>query len=94
MRAAALAGFNITQRQHCVCVSGTNQPGLAAALTEDLAEAKINLRSFSAAVIGTQFVAYIAADSQAETDKAIAMLKTICNGKHGFHALSILKKGN
>lgn len=77
MRAAAVAGFNITQRQHCVRVMGRNQPGLAAALAEDLAEAGINLRGFSAAVIGTQFVAYVAVDSQAEADQARAVLEAL-----------------
>jgi len=77
MVAASVAGFNITQKQHCVRVGGLNQPGLAAALTEDLAEAGINLRGFSAAVIGTQFVAYVAVDSQAEADLATKVLKAI-----------------
>lgn len=77
MRAAAMAGFNITQRQHCVRVVGRNQPGLAAALAEELAEAGINLRGFSAAVIGTQFVAYVAFDSQAEADQATAALDAL-----------------
>ncbi|WP_051974553.1 amino acid-binding protein [Cupriavidus necator] len=58
MVAAAVAGFNIAQKQHCVRVLGSNQPGLAVAMTEDLAEAGINLRGISAAVIGTQFVAF------------------------------------
>ncbi|MDV6321668.1 hypothetical protein, partial [Chromohalobacter sp. HP20-39] len=57
MQAAAVAGFNVSQKQHCVRVTGRNQPGIAAALTEDLAEAGINLRGFSAAAIDSQFVA-------------------------------------
>lgn len=77
MVAAAVVGFNISQKQHCVRVMGHNQPGLAAALTEDLAEAGINLRGFSAAVIGSQFVAYVAVDSQAEADRAADVLKAV-----------------
>ncbi|MBF6989495.1 MULTISPECIES: amino acid-binding protein [Cupriavidus] len=77
MVAAAIAGFNLTQKQHCVRVMGQNIPGLAAALTEDLAEARINLRGFSAAVIGTQFVAYVAVDSLAEADLAADVLKAV-----------------
>lgn len=77
MMAAAVAGFNTAQKQHCVRVMGHNQPGIAAALTEDLAEAGINLRGFSAAVIGSQFVAYVAVDSQAEADKATSVLKAV-----------------
>ena len=77
MQAAAVAGFNVSQKQHCVRVTGRNQPGIAAALTEDLAEAGINLRGFSAAAIDSQFVAYIAVDSQEAVDKAMAVLKAV-----------------
>ncbi|QUN31923.1 amino acid-binding protein (plasmid) [Cupriavidus sp. KK10] len=77
MVAAAVAGFNIARKQHCVRVQGSNQPGLAVAMTEDLAEAGINLHGFSAAVIGTQFVAYVAVDSQAEANRAADVLKAV-----------------
>ena len=77
MQAAAVAGFNVSQKQHCVRVTGRNQSGIAAALTEDLAEAGINLRGFSAAAIDSQFVAYIAVDSQEAVDKAMAVLKAV-----------------
>lgn len=43
MVAAAVAGFNIAQKQHCVRVLGSNQPGLAAALTEDLVQRLVDL---------------------------------------------------
>jgi hypothetical protein len=77
MLAAAMAGFNVTQKQHCIRVLGRNQQGIAAALAEDLAEAGINLRGFSAAVIGPQFVAYVAVDTQAEADHATAVLQAL-----------------
>jgi len=77
MVAAAIAGFNVTQKQHCVRVLGRNQRGIAAALAEELAGAGINLCGFSAAVIGPQFVAYVAVDSQAEADHATAVLQAI-----------------
>jgi len=77
MMAAAMAGFNVTHKQHCVRVLGRNQRGIAAALAEELAEAGINLRGFSAAVIGPQFVAYVALDSQAEADQAEAVLQAL-----------------
>lgn len=77
MVAAAIAGFNLTQKQHCVRVMGQNIPGLVAALTEDLAEARINLRGFSASIIGTQFVAYVAVDSQAEAGRVADVLKAV-----------------
>lgn len=73
--AAALVGFNVTQTLHCVRVMGINQPGIASALTEKLAKANLNLRGFSASVIGTQFVAYVAVDSQAEANKVVEVLQ-------------------
>jgi predicted amino acid-binding ACT domain protein len=75
--AAALVGFNVTQTLHCVRVMGINRPGIAAELTEKLAEARMNLRGFSASVIGTQFVAYVAVDSQADADKATEVLEAV-----------------
>lgn len=72
--AAAQVGFNVTRRLHCVRVMGPDQPGVAALLTQKLAEAGINLRGFSASVIGTQFVAYVAVDSQDEASRATEVL--------------------
>ena len=75
IRAAAQAGFNVAQSLHSVRVMGQDRPGIAAELTRQLAEAGINLRGFSASVIGTQFVAYIAVDSLDDANKAIEMLQ-------------------
>jgi len=72
--AAAQVGFNITRRHHSVRVLGPDRPGVAAAVTQKLADAGINLSGFSASVIGTQFVAYMAVDSQADADKAVEVL--------------------
>jgi hypothetical protein len=74
IRAAAQVGFNVTRRLHCVRVMGPDQPGVAAVLTQKLAEAGINLSGFSASVIGTQFVAYAAVDSQDDANKAMEAL--------------------
>ena len=54
---------------------GRDRPGMAAELTQQLADARINLRGFSASVLGTQFVAYVAVDSLDDADKAIEILK-------------------
>lgn len=75
IRAAAQVGFNVTHSLHSVRVMGADQPGIAATLTQKLADAGINLRGFSASVIGRQFVAYIALDSQADAAKATELLK-------------------
>jgi hypothetical protein len=73
--AAAQLGFNVTHTLHSVQVMGRDRPGIAAELTQKLADAGVNLRGFSASVIGTQFVAYIAVDSLQDANQAIEILK-------------------
>lgn len=74
--AAAEVGFNVAQALHSVRVMGRDRPGVAAELVQELADAGINLRGFSASVIGTQFVAYAAMDSGEDATKAIAILES------------------
>jgi hypothetical protein len=76
IRAAATVGFNVTHTLHSVRVMGSDRPGIAAELTQKLAKGGINLRGFTASVIGTQFVAYVGVDSLADADKAIEILGT------------------
>lgn len=73
--AAAQIGFNVTQTLHSVRIMGPDRPGIGAELTRKLAEAGLNLRGFSASVIGTQFVAYAAMDSLVDARKAIQVLQ-------------------
>jgi hypothetical protein len=75
IRAAAQVGFNIAQSLHSVRVMGPDRPGIAAELTQKLADGGINLRGFSASVIGTQFVAHMAVDSLDNANKAIDILQ-------------------
>jgi hypothetical protein len=44
-------------------------------LTRKLADAGINLRGFSASVIGRQFLAYVAVDSLDDANKVIEILE-------------------
>ena len=74
IRAAAQVGFNVSQSLHSVRVMGLDRPGIAAQLTQMLADARINLRGFSASVIGTQFVAYFAVDSEDDADRVLGIL--------------------
>ncbi len=74
IEAAAQVGFNVTRTLHSVRIMGRDQPGVAAELTEKLANGQVNLRGFSASVIGTQFVAYAAMDSLDDTNKAMEIL--------------------
>lgn len=75
IRAAAEVGFNVTRKLHSVRVMGADRPGIAAELTQKLADRGLNLRGFSASVIGAQFVAYVAVDSRDDANKAIAILE-------------------
>jgi len=75
LEAAATLGFNLTASVCAVRVEGENRPGIAAELTALLAAAGINLRGFSAAVIGALFVLYIGFDSVEDATKAVAVLQ-------------------
>jgi len=75
-RVAAQVGFNVAQSLHSVRVLGQDRPGVAAELTQKLADAGINLRGFSASVIGTRFSAYVAVDSLADANKAMEILRS------------------
>lgn len=75
IQAAAETGFNVTQRLHCVRIMGPDRPGIAAQLSQQLAEGGINLRGFAASVIGRQFVAYVGLDSLKDATKAMEILE-------------------
>jgi len=73
--AATELGFNITSSVNSVRVEGENKPGIAAELTKKLAAAGIDLRGFSAAVIGTRFIFYIGLYSAADAVNAVSILR-------------------
>ena len=73
--AAAQVGFNVAYALHSVRIMGRDRPGIGAELTQKLAEGGINLRGFSASVIGTQFLAYVAVDSLDDANKVIELLE-------------------
>ena len=75
IRAATQVGFNVTPSLHSVRVMGMDQLGIIAELTEKLAEGGINLRGVSAAVLGSQFIAYLAVDSLDDANQAIDVLQ-------------------
>ncbi len=75
--AASTLGFNVTTSLQSLRIEGENKPGVAAKLTEKLAEAGINLHGFSGAVIGTRFIVYISLDSSQDAAKAAAILQKL-----------------
>ncbi|SAL57474.1 hypothetical protein AWB67_02639 [Caballeronia terrestris] len=75
VRAATQVGFSVSPSLHSVRVMGMDQLGIIAQLSQILAEGGINLRGVSAAVLGTQFIAYLAVDSLADAEKAMDLLQ-------------------
>jgi hypothetical protein len=68
-------GFTASNRLHSVRVEGQNEPGIAGKVTQQIGRAGINLRGFSGAVIGAQFVLHLAFDTAEDSRKAIALLR-------------------
>ena len=75
IEAASILGFNITSSVDSVRVEGDNVPGAAARLAELIADAGINVRGFSVAVIGPRYIAYIGFDSSSDTEKAAKIIQ-------------------
>jgi hypothetical protein len=73
--AATEEGFAVSSHLHSVCVEGKNEPGIAARVTGKLGAAGLNLRGFSGAVIGTQFVLHLAFNDAETADQAIRLLQ-------------------
>jgi predicted amino acid-binding ACT domain protein len=75
IRAATAAGFNVTHTLHSVRLLGQDRPGIAADMVRAMADAGVNLRGFSASVIGAQFVAYVAVDSLEDANRVMEALE-------------------
>lgn len=77
IQAAESLGFNVSSSMHSIRVVGPNTPGTASQITTRLANAAINLRGFSAAVLGSQFVVNIALDTAQDANKAVDVLNRV-----------------
>ena len=75
VKAASTLGFNLTSGVAAVRVEADNVPGAAARLAELIADAAIDVRGFSVAVIGTRFNAYIGFDSPNDAKKVVNIIK-------------------
>lgn len=73
--AAAHVGFNVTHTLHSVRVLGRDRPGIAADILGRVADWGINLRGFSASVVGGQFIAYIAVDTKHDAERVEEILR-------------------
>ena len=74
VKAASTLGFNLTNNVDAVRVEGDNKPGAAARLTGLIADAGIDVRGFSAAVVGTRFIAYIGFDNTTDAKTAVSII--------------------
>jgi hypothetical protein len=75
IRVAKEVGFRKSESLHGVRVATGNKPGFGAELTEQLADAGINLRGLSVASIGNRAMFHLAFDSNADANKAMQVLK-------------------
>jgi len=75
VRAASILGFTISNSIAAVRVEGENEPGAAARLTDLIADAEINMRGFSGAVVGRRYIAYIGFDSPSDAKKAASIIQ-------------------
>jgi predicted amino acid-binding ACT domain protein len=73
--AAAVAGLAPTAGVSALRIEGTDRPGLGAQLTGAIADAGINVRGLSAAVVGGRFAAYLAFDGQGDAEKAAKLIR-------------------
>ena len=62
-------------------VDGDDEAGVGGRISTAIADAGINLRGVSAAVIGKKFVAYFGFDSAADATKATRALKALARPK-------------
>lgn len=77
IRAARKLGFLRTKSLHSLRVEGSDKPGAGARVTGALAEAGVNLRGLSAAVVGRKFILYVALDTAKEAARATRILKRV-----------------
>ena len=75
--AARKAGFKQAKGLNSLRVVGPNRRGLGAKITAAMAEAGINLRGLSAAVLKGQFVMYLAFDKSTDAGKATRVMKKL-----------------
>jgi hypothetical protein len=75
VEAASTLGFNLASSVDSVRVEGDNVPGAAVNIADVIANADINIRSFSAAVMGPRYIAYIGFDSSSDADRAAKVLQ-------------------
>jgi len=80
-KAAKAEGLGPSEKLATLKVEGNDSPGLGSRITTALAEAGINLRGVSGAVVGRKFVAYLGFDGKGDADKAARLLRALGTAK-------------
>ena len=75
MAAAKKAGIKRSKSLQGLKITAADKPGLGAKITQQLAQAGINLRGFSGVAIGKKVAMNLAFDSAADVNKAVKQLK-------------------
>jgi len=75
--AAGRAALRRAVKLSTLRVEGTDAKGMGSKMTRAMADAGVNVKGVSAAVIGNKFVAYIGFDSEEDADSAMAALKRL-----------------
>ncbi|MHC4717165.1 MAG: ACT domain-containing protein [Planctomycetota bacterium] len=77
LRAAKKNGVRRSKSIYALRIEGPDKPGMGARVAGALAEAGLNLRGLSAAVIGRRFVLHLALDKAADAVKAARILRRL-----------------
>jgi len=80
-KAAQAAGLSKSADLQAVRVEGPDKPGLGSRMTTVLADADINVRGLSAAVVGRKCIVHLAFDSARDAATAIRVLKRLLSVK-------------
>jgi len=80
-KAATTAGLSKAANIATLRVEGPDKPGLGGRLTRAVADAGVNTRGVSAAVMGNKFVAYFGFDSADDANRAAKAIKSADNAK-------------
>lgn len=75
--AAKEAGLMPAENIATLRVEGPDRPGMGHKVTQAIADADINLRGLSGAVIGNKFVAFLSFDTAADATKASRALRAV-----------------
>ena len=80
-KAAQAGGLALAKNVATLKVEGDDEAGLGGRISAAIADAGINLRGVSAAVIDKKFVGYFGFDTAADATKAARALKTLASPK-------------